>query len=156
MKKMIMFVMMLLMGVTLVTAGMNIPEPTGYVVDTINIITPSTKDAIELTCKNLDSIAQVAVLTVSSTYPYSIEEYSIKVAEKWKVGYVGKDNGVILIVVKNDRKVRIEVGRGVEDKITDATAGRIIANDIIPYFKNGNFSEGIAKGIYAIRKELVK
>jgi len=134
----------------------NIPEATGYVVDTINLLNNSIKQEIETICKNLDSSAQMAVLIIDTSQPYSIEQYSIAVAEKWKVGYKGKDNGVILIVAKSDRKVRIEVGRGLEDRLNDATAGKIINNVIIPSFKAGDFNAGILNGVKAIQKEILK
>jgi len=140
----------------IVLFGFTLPEPTGYVVDNAKIITQQDFLQLNQLCKSAEPNAQIAVLTLSSTQPYSIEQYSIKLAEKWKVGYKGKDNGVILIVAKDDRKVRIEVGRGIEDKITDGEAGRIIQNDIIPLFKQGNYSQGILNGIIAIKKEVVK
>lgn len=141
---------------SVVFAGMNIPEPTGYVVDTINLLNPVTKLNVEELCKNVEPHGQIAVLIVGTTQPYSIEEYSIKVAEKWKVGYFEQDNGVILLVAKEDRKVRIEVGRGIEDKITDSKAGTIIRNNIVPYFKNGDFNRGVLEGVKAIKTEVMR
>lgn len=147
MKKWWLFFLVFLVGFTL-------PEPTGYVVDNAKIISSQVFSQLEQICKSVEPNAQIAILTISSTQPYSIEQYSIKLAEKWKVGYAGKDNGVILIVAKDDRKVRIEIGRGVEDKITDAKAGRIIQNNIVPFFKQGNYSEGILNGTNAIKEAL--
>ncbi len=155
MKKLI-FSLLFLGLVSPVIAGMNLPEPTGYVVDTIGLLKPTTVSTITQLCKDLDSVAQVAVCVVNSTQPNDIEGYSIKLAEKWKVGYKGKDNGVILLLAKGDRKVRIEVGRGLEDKLTDAKAGQIINNIIIPYFKQGDWDGGILAGVQAIKKEVMK
>ena len=75
-----------------------------------------------------------------------IEDFSIRVAEKWKIGQKGKDNGIILLIARDDRKVRIEVGRGLEGKVTDLVSGRIIRNSIIPYFKSGDYDNGVWAG----------
>ena len=136
--------------------AMDLPEPTGYVVDTISLLKPATVTQLTKTCEMLDKTAQVAILVIASTQPYTMEQYSIKLAEKWKVGYKGKDNGIILILAKNDRKVRIEVGRGLEAIIPDAKAGRIINEIIIPYFKNGDWDGGMIAGLEAIKKEVLK
>jgi uncharacterized protein len=98
---------------------------------------------------------QIVVLTIPGLQGESLEEFSIKVAEAWKVGWKGVDNGVILLVAKNDRKVRIEVGRGLEGRLTDLVAGRIIRNTIIPRFRSGDFDGGVMEGVAAIR-EVVK
>lgn len=131
------------------------PEASGYVVDQVGLLSPEDKVYIENTCKNLDSIGQVAVCIISTTGNMSIEDYSIRLAEKWKVGHKDKDDGVILVIAKNDRKMRIEVGRGNEDvKLTDARAGRIINNVIVPKFKSGQYSQGVRDGVDAIFNEL--
>ena len=79
-----------------------------------------------------------------------IEEYGIKVAEAWKIGWKGKDNGVIFLVAKQDRKMRIEVGRGLEGKLTDLTAGRIVDLVVKPRFKRGDFDGGVVSGVHAV------
>lgn len=91
--------------------------------------------------------SQIAVLIISTTGEESIEEFSIRVAEHWKIGSAENDDGVILLVAKNDRKLRIEVGYGLENIITDAEAGYIIDEIILPNFKNGDFNKGINNGI---------
>lgn len=93
---------------------------------------------------------QIVVLTVPSLEGDSLERFSIKVAEAWKIGRKGVDNGAILIVARKERKLRIEVGYGLEGKLTDMTAGRIIRNIMVPSFKNGRFAQGIADGVGAI------
>lgn len=133
-----------------------LPESVGYVTDTINLLDVGTKRAIEESCKNFDSIAQIAILIVDTVKPLSIEDYEIRLAEKWKVGHAGKDDGVILLVAKDDRELRIGVGRGLESKLPDSLAGRIIEREIVPYFKDGKFSEGVANGVYAIQREVSK
>lgn len=94
--------------------------------------------------------SQIAVLIVSTTEPEPIEDFAIRVAEKWKLGRKGIDDGVILLVAKNDRRVRIEVGYGLEGAIPDAIAKRIIDNYITPNFRQGNFYAGIDEGVEAL------
>jgi uncharacterized protein len=96
--------------------------------------------------------SQVAVLIVPTTQPETIEAYSIRVVEQWKLGRARVDDGVLLIVAKNDRKLRIEVGRGLEGAIPDAYAKRIIDEAITPRFKEGDFHAGIAAGLDRIAK----
>ncbi|HZX31425.1 MAG TPA: YgcG family protein [Rhodocyclaceae bacterium] len=91
--------------------------------------------------------SQMAVLLVPTTQPETIEQYSIRVAEAWKLGKKDVDNGVLVLVAKNDRKVRIEVGYGLEGAIPDASAKRVIAEDISPRFKAGDFAGGLQAGI---------
>ena len=94
--------------------------------------------------------AQVAILIVASTKPEAIEQYSIRVVEAWKLGRKGKDDGVLVLVAKNDRKLRIEVGYGLEGVIPDAVAKRIIDEAITPRFKQGTSSAGYRSGIARI------
>ena len=91
--------------------------------------------------------SQVAVLLVPATAPETIEQFGIRVAEKWKLGRKGVDDGAILIVAKEERKLRIEVGRGLEGVLPDAVAKRIIADDIVPRFKQGDFNAGVNAGV---------
>ncbi len=90
---------------------------------------------------------QLAVLVVPSTKPEPIEAYSIRVADAWKIGRKGRDNGVLLVVARDDKKLRIEVGYGFEGVLNDATARRIIAEDIVPSFQGGRFAEGVGRGV---------
>ena len=130
------------------------PEPTGYLVDSANILSSKTKETLTQELSAFDQIAQVAVVTVKTTEPLDIEQYAIKLAEKWKVGYKGLDNGVILIVAVDDRKLRIEVGRGLEGGFTDLRAKEIIDQIIVPYFKQGKLDEGIDAGVKAIQQQI--
>lgn len=93
---------------------------------------------------------QIAVLLIPSLEGDSLEDYSIRLAEKWKIGQQGRNNGVILLIVKNDRKLRIEVGYGLEGALPDALGGTIIRNEIAPRFKAGQFLQGIEAGIDSI------
>jgi uncharacterized protein len=96
--------------------------------------------------------SQVAVLILPTTQPETIEQYSIRVADAWKVGRAKVDDGVILVVAKNDRKLRVEVGYGLEGAIPDAIAKRVISDVIAPHFRAGDFYGGIAAGTDALMK----
>lgn len=96
--------------------------------------------------------AQIAVLILPTTQPETIEQYSIRVAEAWKLGRKGVDDGVLLLIAKEDRAMRIEVGYGLEGALNDATAKRIVAEIITPFFKRGEFYQGIDAGTAAIIK----
>lgn len=94
--------------------------------------------------------AQIAVLMVPTVQPESIEEYAVRAFEQWKLGRKGVDDGVLLVIAKNDRKLRIEVGYGFEGVLNDATAKRIISEDIVPRFKSGDFAAGVDAGVTRI------
>src|SRR5712691_4275166 len=96
--------------------------------------------------------SQIAVLMLPSTQPETIEQYSIRLAEAWKIGRARAEDGVILVVAKNDRKVRVEVGRGLEGAIPDALAKRVVSDVITPHFRSGDFYGGIAAGTDALMK----
>ena len=96
--------------------------------------------------------SQVAVLLVPSTKPESIEQYSLRVAEAWKIGRAKVDDGVILVVAKDDRSLRLEVGYGLEGAIPDAIAKRVISETIAPRFRNGEFAAGIREGTGTLMK----
>ncbi len=129
-----------------------VPPLTGRVVDLTNTLTNNEIQALSKKLENLEKEkgSQIVVLLIPTTGIDSIEEYSIRVAEKWKIGRAGVDDGVILIVAKQDRKLRIEVGYGLEGAIPDVIAKRIIEEIIVPEFKKGNFYSGIDQGIDAI------
>ena len=91
--------------------------------------------------------SQIAVLIVPTTRPETIEQYSIRVVDQWKLGRKGVDDGALLLVAKDDRRMRIEVGRGLEGMIPDAVANRIVNEEITPRFKEGNFNAGISAGV---------
>lgn len=95
---------------------------------------------------------QIAILLVPSVAPEAIEQYSLRVAEAWKLGRKGVDDGVLLLIAKQDRKLRIEVGYGLEGALNDATAKRIISETITPRFKQGDFYGGIDAGLNALIK----
>lgn len=129
-----------------------IPALKGYVNDYANMISPAarTKLAQELREFERTDSTQIVILTVTSLEGQPIEDYSIRVAEAWKIGHKGKDNGIIFIVAKEERKMRIEIGRGLEGRLTDLTAGRIIDLVVKPRFKRGDFSGGFVAGVAAL------
>lgn len=132
--------------------ALDVPQLKGYVNDYANMISPQAATLLENELKAFEQSdsTQVVILTVPSLEGEVIEEYGIKVAEAWKVGWKGKDNGVIFLVAKQDRKMRIEVGRGLEGKLTDLTAGRIVDLVVKPRFKRGDFDGGVLAGIHAV------
>lgn len=97
---------------------------------------------------------QIAILIVQSLEGEVIEEYSLKVAEKWKLGTKSKDNGVLLLIAIDDHKMRIEVGHGLEGVLTDAQSNRIIRNEMAPNFRRGNYDEGVLAAITAMEKAI--
>jgi uncharacterized protein len=133
-------------------AALEAPVLKGRVNDTGGMLSPETERRIETLLKELEETdsTQVAVLTVPSLGGDSLEDFSIRVAERWKIGRKGFDNGVILLVARDDRKVRIEVGYGLEGRLTDLTAGRIIRDRIVPEFRAGRFDQGVLNGVAAI------
>lgn len=135
-------------------ADVAVPPLTGRIVDQTGTLGSDDRAALDQTLKDFEARkgSQVAVLIVPTTAPESIEQFSIRVAEQWKIGRKKVDDGAILVVAKNDRKLRIEVGYGLEGVLTDVTAKRIIDEIITPKFRDGNFSEGIAAGVNQILK----
>ena len=126
-----------------------VPALTGRIVDNANIITRKDKEEINSYLESLENStgAQVAVLTINSLNGDSIEDFSMKVAESWKLGQKDKDNGALIVVALKEHKARIEVGYGLEGTLTDTKCGLILRNVIIPEFRNGDYSEGILKGV---------
>jgi len=134
---------------SLAAADVAVPPLTGRVVDQTGTLTSDDITALTNTLKDLETRkgSQIAVLIVPTTEPESIEQFSIRVAEAWKIGRKKIDDGALLVVAKNDRHLRIEVGYGLEGVLTDVTSKRIIDEDITPKFKSGDFAGGIAAGI---------
>jgi uncharacterized protein len=132
--------------------GLEVPPLKGYVNDYANMMSRETRARLENELRDFEQSdsTQVVVLTVESLEGDVLESFSIRVAEKWKIGQKGKDNGVLLLAVKKERKTRIEVGRGLEGKLTDLTAGRIVQLVINPQFKRGDFNAGFTSGIRAV------
>jgi uncharacterized protein len=130
-------------------ADVAVPPLTGRVVDQTGTLSAADIAALTQTLSGLElrKGSQVAVLIVPTTEPETIEQYSIRVAEAWKIGRKKIDDGALLVVAKNDRKLRIEVGYGLEGALTDVTSRRIIDEIITPKFKSGDFAGGISAGV---------
>jgi len=135
-----------------VCLAVEVPPLRSYVNDYASMLSPGMAQQLEgeLAAFEQSDSTQIVVLTIPSLEGEVLEQYSIKVVEQWQIGHKGKDNGALLLVVKNDRKVRIESGRGLEGTLTDLTSGRIIRNEITPAFKQGDFDAGVARGVGAI------
>ena len=147
-------VMFLAFGGGYVGADVPVPSLTARVTDETGTLTDEQKATLEQTLKGFEAKkgAQISVLIVPTTQPETIEQYSIRVVEQWKLGRKNVDDGVLLIVAKNDRSLRIEVGYGLEGALTDATSNRIIDETIVPRFKQGDFYGGISAGIDSIMR----
>jgi uncharacterized protein len=131
------------------------PEPTDYSVDQAGVLSEEQEKWLNDKLAELDGPRQqIAVVLVKTTAPVSVEEYGIRLAEKWRVGKKDVDNGAILIVATEDRKVRIEVGKGLEGDLTDAEAGRILDEAVVPRLADGDWYAGVMAGAEAISREV--
>ena len=132
--------------------ALDVPPLNGRVNDYAGMISPGVRSQLENELTNFERTdsTQIVILTITSLEGDSLEDFSIRVAEAWKIGQKGKDNGAILLVSKNDRKTRIEVGRGLEGKLTDLVSGRIVQLVINPQFKRGDFDAGFQAGVRAM------
>jgi len=135
----------------------NYPDLTGRIVDQAGLLNSADEAQIETELAKLEgtSTDQVAIVTVNTLYGYAIEDYAIGLARKWGIGQKDKDNGVVLIVAPNERKVRIEVGRKLEPMLTDTMSKLIIQNAILPGFRRGDFAGGIRAGVRDIKDVLL-
>ncbi|BAO90716.1 TPM domain-containing protein [Caballeronia cordobensis] len=133
-------------------ADVPVPPLTARVADETGTLTGEQRASLEQTLKDFEARkgTQISVLIVPTTQPETIEQYSMRVVEKWKLGRAKVDDGAMLIIAKNDRALRIEVGYGLEGVLTDATSNRIIYDTIVPRFKQGDFYGGIAAGVDGI------
>ena len=129
--------------------SLDVPPLDGPVNDYAHMFTTSEIQELNSYLYTIDrqSDLQIAVLTIPSLEGDNLESYSIRVAEKWQIGQKGKDSGVILVIVAQDRKLRIEVGYGLEDRITDAQSSRIIRSVIAPQFKKREYGKGVLLGV---------
>ena len=136
-------------GSALAAAQVPVPPLTGHVTDQTGTLTTEQKAALEQTLTAFEARkgSQLAVLVVASTAPEEVEQFALRVAEKWKLGRRRVDDGAILVVAKDDRAVRIEVGYGLEGALNDLTSKRIISETVLPRFKQQDFSGGITAGV---------
>ena len=138
-----------LLYTALAVFAVNFPALTGRIVDQENIIPAETRSAIEPKLADLEAKSgiQLVVATVTSLEGQEVEPYANELFRSWKLGEKAKNNGVLLLVATNERRVRIEVGYGLEGTLTDALTKVIITNAITPRFKAGDFSGGISRGV---------
>lgn len=141
-----------------VKSELNIPAAVGYVNDFAGVISAGNVSNLESYLKELDKKtgAEIAVVTISSLKGASIEDVSLEIGRKWGVGKKGKDNGIVILVATGDKKMRIEVGYGLEGIIPDGKAGRIRDDYMIPYFKQGDMEKGIINGTMAVASVVAK
>jgi len=133
-----------------------VPFLSGRVVDNAEILQPVTRSRLTIAIRAHEqhTTDQIVVLTVPTIGDMSVEEYATKVFETWKLGTKGKDNGVLVVIVPQDRKMRIEVGYGLEGTLTDVASSRIIRNVMTPQFKAGNYDKGVEDGVTAVIAQL--
>jgi uncharacterized protein len=132
--------------------AIDVPKLRDRVNDLAGVLTPDQISGLDSKLQSFETTdsTQIAVLIIPSLEGDSLEDYSIRVAEAWKIGKKGRDNGAILLVSTGDRAVRIEVGYGLEGKLTDLRTGQIIRNEIIPRFRQGDYYAGIDAGVTAV------
>jgi uncharacterized protein len=144
--------LLLLVVAQLAFADLKFPDLTGRVVDQAGLLTQQQKAQLtaQLAAEEKASSNQLVVVTLKSLQGDAIADYGYQLGRHWGIGQKGRDNGALLIVAPNERKVRIEVGYGLEGSLTDALSDLIIRNDIIPSFKKGNYFQGIEAGVTSI------
>lgn len=132
--------------------ALDAPQLTGRVNDYARMLSPDATSRLEqkLAAFERDQTTQIVVLTIPSLQGDDIDQFTIRVADQWKIGQKDKDNGVLLILAQAERKVRIEVGMGLQGVLPDITAGRIIREVMRPHLKTGNFEQGITAGVDGI------
>lgn len=132
------------------------PKPSGYISDYAHMITDGVKGELDEFISTIEAStgAQIAVVTIPTLSGEDIESVATRLFAQWGIGQSKNDTGVLLLISRDDRKIRIETGYGVEPLIPDAVAGDIIRNDIAPYFKADNYDEGIAAAVRSIAKRL--
>ena len=132
------------------------PALTGRVVDQANLLSPQTEQALteKLAALEASSSDQLVVVTLNSLQGQEIEDYGYQLGRAWGIGQKENDNGALLIVAPNERKVRIEVGYGLEPILTDAFSALVIHNEILPAFRDGDYEGGVVKGVDALVEQL--
>jgi uncharacterized protein len=141
-----------MLAATVGYAEVAVPPLTARVTDLTGTLSAQQKASLEQTLQAFETGkgSQIAVLMVPTTEPETVEQYALRVAEQWKLGRKGVDDGALLLIAKDDRALRIEVGYGLEGALNDAMAKRIIAEIITPHFKQNNFLGGIQAGVQAM------
>ena len=150
------FFLLLLLGIAFPAVAQEFPPLTGRVVDAANILPPAEEQALtrELAQFERETRRQLVVVTVPDLQDYPIEDYGYRLGREWGIGREGEDDGAILLVAPNERKVRVEVGYGLEPYLTDGLSHLIIQSEILPRFRDGDLAGGIAAGVRAITEQL--
>ncbi|MDQ7988266.1 MAG: TPM domain-containing protein [Candidatus Dactylopiibacterium sp.] len=148
----LLLVFCLALTAALAQAQVAVPPLSGRVVDLTGALSTAAREdlAARLAVIERDRGSQVAILLLPTVQPEGLEAFGIRVADAWKLGRAGVDDGAILLVALQDRRLRIEVGRGLEGAVPDAVAKRIVADTITPYFQRGDFHGGLAAGVDAL------
>ncbi|NQT89824.1 MAG: TPM domain-containing protein [Candidatus Omnitrophica bacterium] len=135
-----------------------LPDYTGYVNDYAGILSPSANAAISSIAGQIEAktTAQIAVVTVPTVKPLTIEQYAVELFEKWGIGQKDKDNGILILMAANDRKIRIETGYGLEGALPDAVCSQIIYQVMLPEFKRGDLEKGLTYGTIAVAELVAK
>jgi uncharacterized protein len=147
---------LVLIALILAAYALTFPQLTGRVVDEAGILDPAAKTALESKLAEFETktTGQLVVVTLKSLQGTSIEDYGYQLGRHWGIGQKEKNSGALLIVVPSERKVRIEVGYGLEGQLTDAVSKLIIENAIVPRFRAGDFAGGINRGVDDIMQAL--
>lgn len=156
MRKLFITVLVLLAGILPVQADtdrlLNSLKPAGYVSDFAGVMQPADRAVVERTLTELEQKtgAQIAVVTLKSLDGGQIDDFAVRLFERWKIGQKGKDNGLLLIAAIDDRKMRIETGYGFEGVLPDVAAGRLLDQKVRPAFRAGDYSGGLRQGAEAL------
>src|SRR5512136_50125 len=144
--------LVLLLAFPLHAAGLEVPHLQARITDLAGLLSPEEISALESKLRDLETSdsTQIAVLIIPSLEGEVLEDFSERVATAWRLGQKGRDNGALLLIALKERAVRIEVGYGLEPKLTDARSSRIIQDEVVPYFRQGSFYQGIDAGVTAI------
>src|SRR5574340_1275833 len=139
----------LMLGASLALGEIAVPHLKARVTDLTGTLTAQQASELESLLRDFEARkgSQIAILLLPTTQPETIEQYAIRVAEQWKLGRKGVDDGAVLLIAKQDRSMRIEVGYGLEGALPDAVTKRIISEVMTPYFRQGDFYGGIRAGI---------
>ncbi len=131
------------------SSASHFPTPTGFVNDFANLFSQDFKTSLEQDLQNFEKEtgAEIALVTIQNLGAEPIEDFAVKLFEEWGIGKRDENNGVLLLIAKDEREVRIEVGYGLEPYITDGRAGRIMREKITPNFRNGAYDEGIKEAV---------
>ena len=139
-------------------SAQKLPKPVGYVNDFAGVLDEGSKGRMTMLIAALKEKtgAEIAVVTVETTEPRGFEEYSVELASEWGIGKAGEDTGVLILLAMKERKIRIEVGYGLEGPIPDGLAGEIRDKSILPDLRAGNYGAGLLKGVEAIAGIIAK